>query len=223
MVIRTRWLIVVNVIILSIGFSILGWMSSQREQSLKLVQQRLKSEQQQLTTMQGQLVIAEQLRLSSQSQLDAAHQELKQLRQNLKQQTEQVDYYRQIMAPEQARSGVRLEGVMIEPFADGAWVHFRVVQAKEKGRRSLVGKAHLSLTGSQQGQTVRYTLAQLEGKQRTHIPLRLRFFADEWVTLKIPSDFKPKALRLIVTFPGNRYFKAIHLFQQLDWPAQGQG
>ncbi|MFM2482138.1 DUF6776 family protein [Celerinatantimonas sp. YJH-8] len=216
--IRWRWVGLVNLVILVAGFSVLGWMSNLRQQELVTMQQVIQQYQSREVTNQEQLLLAQQQARQRQAQIVMLRHMQSDQQQKLVTLQRQVDFYRKIMAPEQAKTGVLIDSIQIDPLADAQHyrVHFVVIQAGEKNRQERRGEAQLMVSGNRQGQTVQYSLAELSDQPQ--LPLKLRFFAETWISLKLPDDFQPEFLQLTVIFPGSRYLKPIHLQQQMDWP-----
>lgn len=124
--------------------------------------------------------------------------------------TEELVFYHNIMAPENAASGIRLYNLRLRSDSTAAGFQLRFVIAQISSDKEFrKGKISVSIEGVQGGKEISLSLLKLSGLENSSLSLGFRYFQmlpanKEFLKFKLPSDFTPESIRIVVNMRGDR-------------------
>jgi hypothetical protein len=127
-----------------------------------------------------------------------------------------VDFYRQLMAPSDAKSGLDINSYKLEALnAEGLYAYKLTFVQYSKKHRVISADIHMMVEGVKGEQLVTLNFSELVGKD-DQLPKRLRFkyFQVLEGELQLPSDFKPQTLKLKAKIKSK---KPKQFERQLPW------
>jgi hypothetical protein len=132
---------------------------------------------------------------------------------------EELRFFRGLMAPESAPSGVDLQVPEVVRGEDEGQFQVRLVvrQAASKHQR-LHGSLAVAVAGQLQGEEAILALSELsENYSEDELPLEFRYFQALELTLQLPTGFEPAALvvKTRITKP-----QAVEVDQEFSWQVQ---
>jgi len=185
----------------------------------RFAQQRLEEQTRQIETLRSELQIAEeqlndlstQLVMQQQSlQVDnQSHQQLldtiKNLLQEQAQLQEELNFYRRVMSPEDAKKGLTIADLTILQAGGDRRYDFKLALA-QVGRQSqyLRGRVDLTLLGEENGQPKRYSIRELGAFADKQFEFQFRYFQNIEGTFTVPEQFKPVAFEVTARTRGLR-------------------
>ena len=148
---------------------------------------------------------------------DKIESQLVDLQARIMEQEEDLAFYKSIVAPEDGAVGLRVQKLEVVNGADP--LSFRVqwvlIQAKQHDRR-VSGVVNFAVEGTQEGRTVTYPLADLDGDTEGDgtVPFSFRYFQDFERDLTLPVGFVPTRIHMEVRPTGR---SARTLRDSFDW------
>lgn len=145
-------------------------------------------------------------------------QELASLQQELLSQREELEFYRGIMAPGEAKPGLRVQRFELEPGAEPGRFRYdlMLIQVK-RNDRYVKGVVQLYVDGSQEGAEKSLSLAEITEPSTAKLPFRFRYFQHFEGALQLPANFRAEKVRLEVV-PSGKYGPP-RLDEEFEWPA----
>ncbi|RMD78445.1 MAG: hypothetical protein D6809_05815 [Gammaproteobacteria bacterium] len=136
---------------------------------------------------------------------------------------QEVAFYRGIVAPGEAREGVRVQRLRLRPGgAPGAYGYELVLSQPLARRRRVSGYATLLVHGLQDGRPRSLSLRHL-GAGRSRIRFRFRYFQASQGELQLPAGFTPTrvVVRVDVLKPKARRIERAFAWEEVAGPSGG--
>lgn len=161
---------------------------------------------------------AAQIEREAYSELDTT---LKELQGEILELKEELAFYRGIVSPKDASSGLHLQRFKVE--ANGKSRHYRyklVLTQVLKNDRMVTGKVRLSIDGLMRNQPRTLTLKSLSEKRVTALGYRFKYFQKLEGNLSLPKGFTPFRIHVQI-IPRNRKYNSIE--KTINWSGQEIG
>jgi hypothetical protein len=161
--------------------------------------------QEENATLREQLLKIEQAGTVDQQALDSVQQTIVGLREKISQLEEDVLFYKQIMSPENAESGLVIGQVdLVATDVPGA-IRYKM-ELKQQGNNENVinGHANVNILGMRNSQEISIPLYQLSATQlEEDIRLQFRYFQNIEGELMLPENFEPTKVQIMAVAEGN--------------------
>jgi hypothetical protein len=124
------------------------------------------------------------------------------LQAQIRKHSDELTFYRGIVAPEEGASGLRIQRFQIMP--DGADGHFRLrfslVQAMRQESAILSGGVIIQIEGTSANRPAQLALSEVGGAPRAdgQLPFQFRYFHDIEQAIVLPAGFEPRAVNIEV-------------------------
>lgn len=171
--------------------------------------------------LERQIAVLERAQQIDRKAYDQVKQEHSGLKQKIQDLNEELAFYRGIMSPTEARTGLRLQDFTIERLADSDRYHFSLVLTQVKKRHPLArGKVKLYVVGKQGKVVKRLSLADVldAEKKADSLAYRFRYFQTMEGVLKLPGGFEPATIKVQVA-PSGKNAPKKPLEWTFNWPA----
>jgi hypothetical protein len=128
---------------------------------------------------------------------------------------EELEFYRGIVSPSDARRGLRVHDFSVYPMSDGGTYRFRLVliQAMQHDRQAQ-GTARVTVVGTRNGAALRLALAELGDHPADGIPYDFRYFQEFDGDILLPGDFVPNRVEVDLVARSSRDGSVNQVF---DW------
>ena len=170
--------------------------------------------------LEQQIAVLDRAQQIDREAYDQVKQEHTSLKQKIQDLNEELAFYRGIMSPTEARTGLRLQDFTIERIGDTDRYHFSLVLTQIKKHHPLArGKVKLYVVGKQ-GQVVkRLSLADvLDSEEKADsLAYRFRYFQTMEGVLKLPDGFEPGTVKVQVA-PSGKNAPRKPLEWTFNWP-----
>jgi len=126
------------------------------------------------------------------------------LKEELAKLEEDNSFYRNLMAPTGNKRGLTFGNVeLVDTDSPRVYSYKVVMQQLATNHTPLKGTLSFTVVGRKEGQTVKYTLAQLSDKVTTNtLSLRFKYFQTIEGKLTLPEGFDPEAIELVARSVG---------------------
>lgn len=138
----------------------------------------------------------------------------------IRQLREDLAFYRGVMSPAQARSGLGVQDFRVQRSGEGERrYHFRLLLTQSRRHDRLArGKLYLNVEGERDGVTERLSLRQMTPDQTSAIGYRFRYFQEVEGDLVLPEGFRPVRV-LVKLVPKAK--KPVPVEWTFDWSVVG--
>jgi len=142
---------------------------------------------------------------------NAISDDLKNLQNELLELKQEVAFYRGIVAPTEAASGLHITDLTFDPLGGGNGFHFKLVLTQVLKNEYIVrGRVRIFIEGLQAGQQKQLTLSALSGgKLKDDLTMRFKYFQNFEGDIVLPNGFVPSSVvvDLIPTGKGRTRIK----------------
>lgn len=116
---------------------------------------------------------------------------------------EELAFYRGIVSPDNGEAGLRVQSFRVQPGPDRDMFHFRLVliQAIKHDRRAS-GEITVQFHGQRGGEAVSLPLSDLVMNNADKLTYSFKYFQDFEGDFRLPDNFQPQRLEVIVTPSG---------------------
>jgi hypothetical protein len=195
------------------GYSLLDHRRERNDLTAQLAAERAATED-----LRRQLAILETAREIDRETYAQIKASLGDLEAQIQAQEEELEFYRNIVSPQDRVAGLRIQNLEVAP-SDGErryLVRLLLVQAIVHNRR-VSGAVKLQLEGVKDGQTVSFDAAELVAPGEPYdMAYEFRYFQGLETELVLPAGFEPQ--RVVVEIWPNEA-RAQRINQTFDWPA----
>ena len=199
----------------SYGSSMAGFdrTSTDRElQALRDETRRLQGENQDLQEGLARAQRALQMDQTAYQELDHA---LKNSAQEIVKLREELNFYRNIISPEDKRAGLRIQNLIIEPAGGVNQFRYKLVLIQAlKHERSIYGSASFEISGTQAGQD---TVLKFPTPAQRPVSVNFKYFQDIEGRFELPRNFKPRQIKVVVLTSGGGQ----SVEETFAWPRSG--
>lgn len=163
---------------------------------------QLEREQQRAAELEAQLI---DVQLASDVHKNAANElrdELQGLYQQVAALGEEVTFYKSLMAPEDIRQGLQVDGLEISP-AEADRYHFQLLLTQVALRRTYIGgEVRLDIVGREGSTQVVKSLTELDFQETYPLKFKFRYFQDLSGTFVLGEDFVPEKVLITAKQSG---------------------
>ena len=169
--------------------------------------------------LEAQLVEADLTREVDREATRALKEDIRVLRDQVAALTEEVTFYKSLMAPGEIAQGLSLRPPELVALEEPGQFAFRIVAQQEARKHSLLkGDLSAVLNGELADQEVSYSLAELsDDLEPGKVPLRFRYFQSIEGELRLPEGFVPRSVDLVATATAPR---KMEVREQFPWQLQ---
>lgn len=133
-------------------------------------------------------------------------------------QNEEISFYKGVMLPNVANTGLRIERLDVSSNAPGR-VRCSLLLTQVVDKRDYVqGWVKISLLGQNGGQEETVQVSELGRDEAEEIKFRFRYFQDIVGELQLPEGFIPREVMVVAQSSG---LNAQRLEKTFDWPLRG--
>lgn len=217
-----KWLFLLAVL------SLVGWLmfgvgrhtAGQVNQTLQQEQTRLQEKLYRIgrenTELREKYAVLERASQVDKESYNAINDNLKNLQNELLELKQEVAFYRGIVAPTEAASGLHITDFIVDPLGGENAFHFKLVLTQVLKNEYLVrGRVRLYIEGLQAGQQKQLRLSEVSGgKLDDDLSMRFKYFQNIEGDIVLPKGFVPSSVvvDLIPTGKGRTRIK-----KNFDW------
>ncbi|TVQ68731.1 MAG: hypothetical protein EA372_12970 [Chromatiaceae bacterium] len=117
--------------------------------------------------------------------------------------TEEVDFYRNIVSPDELERGLHIHKVQLTPADVPGAYRYQLVLTQVQGNRSLEGRVNLQLEGRRNGESIQLEHGDLVPGEADGRSFSFRYFQVVSGRLHLPGDVVPEALVVSVEPEGS--------------------
>ena len=197
-----KWLLLLGVL------SGVGWLmfgigqrsAGQVNQTLQREQSRLQEKFYQIgrenTELREKYAVLERASQVDKESSVAINEELKNLQNELLELKQEVAFYRGIVAPTEAASGLHITDLTFDPLGEGNGYHFKLVLTQVMKNDYIVrGRVRIYIEGLLAGQQKQLTLSEVSGgKLEDDLSMRFKYFQNIEGDIVLPDDFVPSSV-----------------------------
>jgi len=163
------------------------------------------------------------LERSSQIDQQAARdiqEQLASLQEELQAAREEVEFYRGIIAPGDADSGLRIHRFELTPGLQSDEYHYDLVLTQMKQHdRIVTGLVEWRIIGRNGNETRELKLSDVSRPEAGHLDFRFRYFQHLTGTISLPRGFQAVEVVITVRSTGKDAFEPVE--QSFEWPVAG--
>ncbi len=129
--------------------------------------------------------------------------------------TEEVTFYRSLMAPSSLERGLQIAELALLALDGAGAYRYELLLTQVEARRAVVqGSVTVDVVGERAGQQVVLPLTEIEPNADYPLQYRFRYFQDFSGTMQMPEGFEPLRVVVTVTRQGSR---EANLQRTFDW------
>ena len=133
---------------------------------------------------------------------------------------EEVEFYRGIIAPGNATSGLRIHRFDLTPATESDEYHYDLVLTQMKRHdRIVTGRVDWKIVGRNGDEPRELKLSDVTRPVVVHLDFRFRYFQHLTGIISLPAGFQPREVVLSVRATGKDAAEPVE--QRFDWPAAG--
>jgi len=189
----------------------------------KLVRQRNDLEQRVAELQETNLGLSEQAAVSQRSsEIDRrasleVRREFASLQDELLELRKELDFYRGIVSPGDAKPGIRIQRLQLEPGTESGNVFYRLTLTQVKvNERYVRGVIEMEVEGLQDGKPKVLLFKKLAEGNNKALTYKFRYFQNIEGEIWIPPEFEPRKVRVLLKPQGKGQPPAIE--ELMDWP-----
>jgi len=149
---------------------------------------------------------------------EEVRQSIESLQNRLAEQNEEIKFYKDVMQPNAANNGLRIERLNVSSKGSGKVKYsLQLTQIVEK-HDYVQGVVQISLLGQSGGQEKAFQISALDPDKAEAIKFRFRYFQDIKGELRLPEGFVPREVMIVAQSSGSN---AQRLEKKFDWPLNG--
>jgi hypothetical protein len=189
----------------------------------KLARQRSELEQRVAELQEANLSLSEQAAVSQRSsEIDRrasleVRREFASLQDELLELRKELEFYRGIVSPGDAKPGIRIQRLQLEPSTESGSVFYRLTLTQVKrNERYVRGVIEMEVEGLEDGKPKVLLFKKLAEGNNKALTYKFRYFQNVEGEIWIPPQFKPKKVRVLLKPQGKGQPSAIE--EVMDWP-----
>ena len=126
-----------------------------------------------------------------------------QLQAKIQELTEELEFYRGILASTRNGRGLQVQGMRVEPLAEAGRYRFKLVLTHVV-KDDIVAKGTITVAfeGAQSGEPKRLMLRDIRGPDTSDLSFKMQHFRSIEGTFELPRGFSPKQVRVAVSQKG---------------------
>jgi hypothetical protein len=217
-----KWLILVAVVglvgwlMFGIGQKSAGQVNLTLQQEQNRLQEKLYQIGRENTELREKYAVLERASQVDKESYHDISDNLKNLQNELLELKQEVAFYRGIVAPSEAASGLHITDLTFDPIGGENGFHFKLVLTQVMKNEYVVrGRVRLFIEGLQAGHQKQLSLSEVSGgKLKDDLSMRFKYFQNIEGDIVLPEDFVPSSVvvDLIPTGKGRTRIK-----KNFDW------
>ena len=137
-----------------------------------------------------------------------------QLQTKLQELTQELDFYRGILAATRDGRGLKVQGMRVEPMAEAGRYRFELVLTHVvKDDIVAEGTVAVAFEGAQNSKPKRLMLRDIRGGDASDLAFKFQHFRSIQGTFKLPEGFTPKEVHVVVSQKG----RSTRIERTFDW------
>ena len=212
-----KWLFLIGVLsavgwlMFTVGQKTAGQVNVTLQQEQTRLQEKLYQIGRENTELRENYAILERATQVDKESYNAISDDLKNLQNELLELKQEVAFYRGIVAPTEAASGLHITDLTFDPLDGGNGFHFKLVLTQVLKNEYIVrGRVRIFIDGLQAGQQKQLALSELSGgKLKDDLTMRFKYFQNFEGDIVLPDGFVPSSVvvDLIPTGKGRTRIK----------------
>jgi hypothetical protein len=186
------------------------------------LQEKLYSLGRENTQLREKFAVMERASQVDKESYNAISENLKNLQNELLELKEQVAFYRGIVAPTEAATGLVIRDLKFDRLGGENGYHFKLVLTQVMKNEYLVrGRVVVSIDGLQSGKQKQLTLSEVSGGKLAHLTMRFKYFQNIEGDIVLPQDFVPSSVMVDLIPSGKRRTRIKKNFEWADITGHG--
>lgn len=187
-----------------VGLMSAGHVNDTLQQEQSRLQEKIYLLGRENTELREKYAILERAGQVDKESYSAINVNLKSLQNELLELKQEVAFYRGIVAPTEAASGLHITDLKFESLGAGNGYHFKLVLTQVmKNDRIVRGRANIYIDGLQHGQQRQLTLSEVSGGKLPDLKMRFKYFQNIEGDVVLPKGFVPSSV-LIDLLPSGK-------------------
>lgn len=187
-----------------------------KQQTIKQLERKRQEQEKAITRLHENKAILER---SSKVEREAHYQlemTVAELQNKILELEEELAFYRGIVSPKNAKSGLRIEEFEIVPGSELRKYHYKLVLTQVLNNNDFVsGSVELQIDGLFKGKPRTLARGEFESESEKQSKFRFRYFQNLEGDIVLPDGFRPVRMNVKVLPKGRKYKR---LEQVYDWP-----
>ena len=207
----------------TIGQRTAGQVNETLQQEQTRLQEKLYQIGRENTELREKSTVLERSTQVDQESYNAISDNLKNLQNELLELKQEVAFYRGIVAPTEAASGLHITDLMIDPLGEANGFHFKLVLTQVLKNDYIVrGRVRISVEGLSAGQQTQLSLSQMSGgKLEDDITMQFKYFQNIEGDIVLPEGFAPSSVVVDIIPAGKGHTRIKKNFDWADITSQG--
>lgn len=137
---------------------------------------------------------------------------------------EELAFYTSLIEPSKMKSALHVKDLVIEAIDSDAHLYRYklILTQRHQNNRMATGKVDIRLTGQYKSGKVTYALSDISSKTKKNIQFKFKYFQSFEGSLRLPSEFQPEFLTILVNPKGKRLKAISKVFQWTDFFTSGE-
>ena len=197
------------------GFSRAGYDNNNLQAQRELLREQIEMEKQRTRDLRAQLAVLERASQVDRQAYDVVEKSLKQAQDEMLELKQEVAFYRGIVSPTEAASGLNITSLKLASIGEARVYRFKLVLTQLKSNVRLVkGYARMEFEGVKDGAQMHLSLKEVSGGVLDKLKLRFKYFQNNEGEIVLPEGFLPSRV-LVEVVPSGK--DATRLKKTFDW------
>jgi len=202
-------------VVFEFGFSRAGYDNDSLHVQRGLLREQIDMEKQRTRDLRAQLAVLERASQVDRQAYDTVEESLKQAQDEMLELKQEVAFYRGIVSPTEAASGLNIPSLKLTSIGEGRAYRFKLVLTQLKSNVRLIkGYARLEFEGVKDGAQMHLSLKEVSGGVLDRLKLRFKYFQNNEGEIVLPEGFVPSRV-LVEVVPSGK--DATRLKKTFDW------
>jgi len=197
------------------GFSRAGYDNDSLHAQRELLREQIDMEKQRARDLRAQLAVLERANQVDRQAYDTVEKSLKQAQDEMLELKQEVAFYRGIVSPTEAASGLNITSLKLTSIGEARAYRFKLVLTQLKSNVRLIkGYARMEFEGVKDGAQMHLSLKKVSGGALDKLKLRFKYFQNNEGEIVLPEGFLPSRV-LVEVVPSGK--DATRLKKTFDW------
>lgn len=182
-----------------IGYNKAGLDNGALHDQIQQQRQHSESQQELIERLKREVAQLEQGRVIDQVAVDGVKTTLKDQQQEALELREEIAFYRGIVSPSEARTGIVIQRFELIPLAEESLFQYRLVLTQVlKNERVARGVVKVAIAGVKDGRSVQIPLKEVSEEAKKPLNFRFKYFQKFEGNLAVPAGFVPHSIEVEV-------------------------
>ncbi len=197
------------------GFSRAGYDNDNLHAQRELLREQIDMEKQRTRDFRARLAVLERASQVDRQAYDTVEKTLKQTQDEILELKQEVAFYRGIVSPAEAASGLNITSLKLTSIGEARAYRFKLVLTQLKSNVRLIkGYARMEFEGVKNGAQMHLSLKDVSGGALDKLKLRFKYFQNNEGEIVLPEGFLPSRV-LVEVVPGGK--DATRFKKTFDW------